>query len=302
MRTVVVLLFLQLSMAMLIPEEAEMLEGFGADFFPELSAEDDYHEAKSMAFGPLFNAIRNKRSINQFETSDGVGKGGPVSKSNGTFKEQKNRPLRKLAEWWKKKFSSESSSSSSSKSSSSSSDSSSSSSSESSSNNIVFIPHRHRRSATSENEKLDKPPETVPSPLKLTKESNGFASNRNVPAAASLVGKFTRSPFEYSKIQHEEDSIAMDSSPINMNDGIKSRTPRVNFVTQQKKSLDHDNTKASATKSDFYKTPPLLHNSKELPTAISSSERYSDKSSTSRPIDNYSNHKNQGSTTNHYDE
>lgn len=89
---------------------------------------------------------------------------------------------------------------------------------------------------------------------------------------------------------------------MNMNDGIKSRTPRVNFVTQQKKSLDHDDTKASATKSDFYKTPPLLHNSKELPTAVSSSERYSDKSSTTRPIDTYSNHKDQGSTANRYDE
>lgn len=64
---------------------------------------------------------------------------------------------------------------------------------------------------------------------------------------------------------------------------MKSRTPRVNFVTQQKKSLDHDETKVSSTKSDFYKTPPLLHNSKET-----SDER----SSTIRPLFN----------NNHYDE
>lgn len=318
MRTAVVLLFFQLSMAMLIPEEAEMLEGFGADFLPEIAAEDDYFEAKSMSSGPLFNSIRNKRSTNNLETNDGLHNDIPpkIGKSHSKLIQTNNRPLRKLVDWWRKKFSEESSSSSSSSTSSSSpssssstssSSSSSSSSGESASNNIIFIPNRHRRSTTVvEKTKSDKPPEKIPSPLKLTKDSNGFASNKNNPSAAALVGKFTRSPFEYSKIQHEEDSIAMDSSPISMNDGIKSRTPRVNFVTQQKKSLDHDNSKGSAVKSDFYKTPPLLHNSKELPTAMSNGERYTDKiidkSSTTRPIDTYANHKDQGSTANRYDE
>lgn len=302
MRIAAILLFFQLSMGMLIPEEAEMLDGYGGDRLP-VSSDEDYFEAKMMSFGPLSNSMRNKRATNSNATRNSV-----HIDPNGRTLVQKKRPLRKLVEWWKTKLN-QINLSRSSRSSSYSSGSSSSRSSKRSSNeytenwnNIVFIPSRHRRSITVEEPKPNKQPESIPTPLKLTKDSNGFASSRNGPSAASLVGKFTRSPFEYSKVQHEEDSIAMDTSPTSINEGIKSRTPRVNFVTQQKKSLDHDDSKVSATKNDFYKTPPLLHNSKELPTPVSSSERYSDKTSTARPVDTYSKHKGQGPTGNRYDE
>lgn len=308
-----VFLFFQLSLGMLIPEEAETLEGFGADFYPETFADDDYFEAESMGLGPLYHSMRNKRATNQQETKDKlISDSHPNTLQRTLARQSSHHPLRRLAQWWRHKLSCSSCSSFSSSSSSSSADTSSSSGSSSISsgsnyadNNIIFIPNRHRRSTNAEKAKPDRQSENIPSPSKLTKDSNGFASNRNGPSAAPLVGKFTRSPFEYSKVQHEEDSIAldtMDTSPISMNDGMKSRTPRVNFVTQQKKSFDHDDSKASATKSDFHKTPPLLHNSKELPTSMSNNERYSDKSSTTRPIDSYSNQKDQGLTANRYDE
>lgn len=121
--------------------------------------------------------------------------------------------------------------------------------------------------------------------MKLAKNSNGFAPASDLPTASALrSSKWARSPFEYSKVQHEEDSMALDSTST-VNEGMKSRTPRVNFVTQQKKSLDHDANKAAVTKSELYKSPPLLHNNKETIAASSStSDRYPDRSSTPKPL------------------
>lgn len=308
MRIVVVVLFGQLSMAMLIPEDTEILEGFEPALNPEILPEDDYFEARSMSFGPLFNSVRNKRAVKyDTEESDGLishFRPNTVNSFNGNVKEtlnsdtQPNRRLfRTLVEGLSKKFPDEESDDDEIE--------------NYSSQPILQFPNRHRRSTGNdkksakgnENEKSEHRAESLPNPMKFTKSSNGFSSRDN-PSAASLVGKFTRSPFEYSKIQHEEDSL-MDSSSLSINEGMKSRTPRVNFVTQQKKSADQDDTKAaSASKSDFYKTPPLLHNSKETSASASatSSERYPERSSTARPTDSYSMYKDRDVNTNRYDE
>ncbi|XP_031626111.1 uncharacterized protein LOC116342578 [Contarinia nasturtii] len=282
----VMILFLQISLAMLIPEETEMLEGYT---FPETLADDDYFEARSLSKGPLFNSVRNKRS-HDIKESDGLISHFRPNSVNGysrkmSIDESQITPtnpvaFRKLKKWLKKKFPNDDSD-------------------ESTDNSnlpfgsIILPPTQGRRRRSIENEKK----------IKITSSKDEIKSNINSenspsPSAAALVsGKFARSPFEYSKIQHEEDSMAMDTSSLSINEGMKSRTPRVNFVTaQQKKSLDRDDTKTSATKSDFYKSPPLLHNSKES-TPTSSSERYPERS-TNRP----SSYPDRDMNNNHYDD
>lgn len=315
MRIVVVVLFWQLSMAMLIPEDTELLEGFEPAINPEILPEDDYFEARSMSFGPLFNSVRNKRAIKyDTEESDGLishFRPNTVNSFNGIPKETINsesqftppnrRLFRSMVGGLSKTNPNEESDEEEEEE----------EAANKSSQPIMQFPNRHRRSTGSdkksakgnENEKSEHRSESLPIPMKFTKSSNGFSSRDN-PSAAPLVGKFTRSPFEYSKIQHEEDSL-MDSSSLSINEGMKSRTPRVNFVTQQKKSVDQDDTKAaSASKSDFYKTPPLLHNSKETSASASatSSERYPERSSTARPTDTYSLYKDRDVNSNRYDE
>lgn len=69
------------------------------------------------------------------------------------------------------------------------------------------------------------------------------------------MDRWTKSPFDYSKVHNEEDSLAEATS---MNEGIKARTPRVNFVTQQKNSKSENpsdsDQKPSATKPEIYRS------------------------------------------------
>lgn len=167
--------------------------------------------------------------------------------------------------------------------------------------------HRDRRDA----EKHKKPNNTATeekkrptTPMKLMKNSNGFAPASDMPTASALrSSKWARSPFEYSKVQQEEDSMALDSTST-ANEGMKSRTPRVNFVTQQKKSLDHEPNKPSVTKSELYKTPPLLHNSKEnLAASASNADRYADRKTTPKPSTyDYNKDRDRDMNGNRYDE
>lgn len=299
--------------AMLIPEETEMLNGFVPASFPELLPEEHYFEARSLRAGSLFNSVRNKRnSVYEVNESDGlVSHFRPNSVNGYVSMFQKKKPsniptlnsIHPLEHLMRKKFPAEDDGEE----------------GEREAPRHRLKSGRQRRNVQSDkkddsnaqkdakkNNDNNQRAENLPSAIKLTKTSNGFASSRNGPSTAALVSsKWTRSPFEYSKIQTEEDSLAMDSSSSTLNDGMKSRTPRVNFVTQQKKSLDHDETKASATKSEFYKSPPLLHNSKESTLATSSAtnerERYPERGSTSRPA-TYPDYKNRDMNSNRYDE
>lgn len=293
-------ILLRVSAAMLIPEDTEMLDGYGPIQYPEISPEDDYFEARSLSSGSLFNSIRNKRMaeyevresnglVSHFRPNsvNGFASISPQTKSD-EFKPSAPESFRALKHWIQRKFPSSGEE-----------------------EEETMSSRRGRRSvekvdsSKKDETKVEHRSENLPTPMKLTKTSNGFASSssaRNGPSASALVSnKWPRSPFEYSKIQREEDSLAMDSSSSTMNEGMKSRTPRVNFVTQQKKSLDHDETKAGATKSEFYKSPPLLHNSKESVSASSSaSERYPERS-TIRPT-TYPDYKNRDMNSNRYDE
>lgn len=69
------------------------------------------------------------------------------------------------------------------------------------------------------------------------------------------MDRWTKSPFDYSKVHNEEDSLAEATSA---NEGIKARTPRVNFITQQKNSKSENSgdsdQKLSATKPEIYRS------------------------------------------------
>lgn len=287
---VVAALFFQMSLAgaMLIPEEIEMLDEFGyISSFPNTVSEDDYFEARSLSVGPLFDSVRNERSVNYDEKESQ----GLISyfHPNTLIAKKDSTSTYPKSEWLKKKIPHDDNEKLSDESS-------------HTFGNMELSPSRRRRNleheekietmSSKEGDKFDTYAEDRSREIKQTKKTDelhfNHLSTHNSPITAALVGKFTRSPFEYSKIHHEGDSMPMDTSSLSMNEGTKSRTPRVNFVTQQKKSLDHDDTKVSATKSDFYKTPPLLHNSKEF-----TDERRSTVRSSSE--DRNSNH-------NHYEE
>lgn len=299
---------------MLIPEEAEMLDGFAPASFPGISPQEvDYFEAQSLSAGSLFNSIRNKRnSAYEVKESNGLVSHFRPNSVNGyvsmfqkkkQFKIPTPDTIRPLENLMRKKFPSKDDGKEEE------------GKREGPRHRLKYVRQRRNvqtdKKVDSDSQKDTKQSnqrvENLPSAMKLTKTSNGFASSRNGPSTAALVGgKWTRSPFEYSKIQTEEDSLAMDSSSTTLNEGMKSRTPRVNFVTQQKKSLDHDEPKATATKSEFYKSPPLLHNSKESTSATSSSvsserERYPERGSTMRPV-TYPDYRNRDMNSNRYDE
>lgn len=76
---------------------------------------------------------------------------------------------------------------------------------------------------------------------------------RNQPMAP--MDRWTKSPFDYSKVHNEEDSLAEATS---VNEGIKARTPRVNFITQQKSSKSENpndsDQKPSGTKPEIYRS------------------------------------------------
>lgn len=284
MRIAVAVLILQVVSAMLIPEDTEILDGFSPDSFAQISPEDEYFEARSLSSGPLLNSIRNRRAIDHNVPNGFIGYSQPDTVN--VFSNRNERSLRGFKRWLKKKISEDEEEES---------------------------RRRRRRSVdndkekrvelTKENTKSDQRPEDWSNTMKFKKTAEELptSTSHDNPSAAALVGKFPRSPFEYSKIQHEEDSMAMDTTSLGINEAGKSRTPRVNFVTQQKKSLDHDDHKTSATKSNFYsKTPPLLHDSKEAPVS-SSSERYPDRSSTMRPS-TYPDYKDRDINNNRYDE
>lgn len=212
MKRIVAAFFFQIATAMLIPEEIEMLNGYNLiSSFPEALPEDEYFEARSLSFGPLFNSVRNKRDIKydmkesvygqmNFDKNKKNVKSIKESENENSFMSQKNSSFRKVVlPWLKKKNPHDDSDESS-------------NDGDITLGKIVLFPKRKRRSA--EKHKNDKNVSST--------STHAESMSNDKPKTAALVGKFTRSPFEYSKIQHEEDSMAMDTTSLNINEGVRS--------------------------------------------------------------------------------
>lgn len=85
-------------------------------------------------------------------------------------------------------------------------------------------------------------------------EKRSISHFYSVAAQPAMSDKWTKVPLEYTKGRSNQDGDSIADSSIN--DGIKARTPRVSFVTQQRGSVNGDQ-KTSATKSDDSNTRPI---------------------------------------------
>lgn len=114
---------------------------------------------------------------------------------------------------------------------------------------------RHPRSVEPEHRSVEATTISVKTPEKLPQAEKQVMDDyhperRNQPMP---MDRWTKSPFDYSKVHNEEDSLAEATS---VNEGIKARTPRVNFITQQKSSKSENpndsDQRPSATKPEIY--------------------------------------------------
>lgn len=111
----------------------------------------------------------------------------------------------------------------------------------------AFRGERHKREAEvnatvteKENDSNGTHTESLPSPAKQIMRN----------PADDMVGYWTQAPHEYARMNFDDDASA-DASTLN--EGINARAPRVNFITQQKRTFDDDDATVSATRSEFYR-------------------------------------------------
>lgn len=223
---------------MRIPQDTEMLGGYIAIMEADNAPSDDYYEAKSMTDDSVGHPIRDKRSaLDQFNDFPRLHAPQPdaipvvpFDSKNGELSESpdadpnddeymdniaytKAHPPKKQASYV--------------------SDS---------------IGNRHKREVEVEvnatvtekaNDSNRSHNESLPSPSKQIMRNSGDA-----------VGYWTQAPSEFARMNYDDD-ISADASTLNQ--GINARAPRVNFITQQKRTFDDDDSTVSATRSEFYR-------------------------------------------------
>lgn len=230
--------------SMRIPGDTEVLDGFNIKSSPVVDPEDRYFEARSLVESGLFDAIRNKRSskyvvlesrglkshfrrkdnLLNLPTDDHV-EFKSYDKTNDFMQNMaydQIHPPKQGAEVdnFNENFRYPRS---------------------------VEPEHRSLEMTTHANEV----PEKLPIAEKQTMDDY-HPERRDQPMA---MDRWTKSPFDYSKVHNEEDSLAEATS---VNEGIKARTPRVNFITQQKnpksESENDPDQKSSGTKPEIYRS------------------------------------------------
>lgn len=233
---VIVLYLSGMGIAMHIPEDTEVLEGYHMEALPEIYPEDEYFEIRSLTGQQLLNPIRDKRDSNYIVLeSPGLRSHFKLSQE---FSENPQEPIEYKDYEKNNDFM----------------------------QNIAYnklhppavdaesggFLRKERSVDTTENNDT-----TVQTPSTDTE---------NLPKAEKQImdnymqsdqqGRWTKAPYEYARLHEEDDSLAEAS----INEGIKARTPRVNFVTQQKKTNSELNEssdqKSSATKSEVYLNSP----------------------------------------------
>lgn len=219
-----------LSMAMYMPEDTELLDGYILDdgHHDQISPEDMYFELRSLT-GHARRPIRNKRDA-KYE----------VLQSEGLA----SHFLPKIA--FKKPQMVD----------------------------IIGTVHRLARSVdVVEKPKLDKLDKTAETDraekLPIAEKQTQMDRQRYAPAdqtvfASDMVDRWTTAPFEYTKLQRQNSDDALGQNNGVVKEGVNGRTPRVHFVTQQKKQpsaedkftmmmMGDDLNVASANKADSYK-------------------------------------------------
>lgn len=78
--------------------------------------------------------------------------------------------------------------------------------------------------------------------------------NEKLPSPSKQImheaGYWTQAPEDISRMNFDDD-VSADASTINQ--GINARAPRVNFITQQRRTLDDDDSTLSATRAEVYR-------------------------------------------------
>lgn len=217
-----------LSMAMYMPEDAEILDGYVLDDAnDQISPEDMYFEVRSLT-GHGMRPIRNKRAA-KYEVLQSAGLASHFLQKSAQHQQQMVAAVG------------------------------------------IGSVRRVVRSVGMEGAKSTKVESTeesigaseqLPTAQKQTQDEQRYATAEDQSAFGSdMVDRWTTAPFEYTKLQRQnsEDSLAPNGL---VNEGVKSRTPRVHFVTQQKKNTVEDKfstmmggdlSVASANKADSYK-------------------------------------------------
>lgn len=230
------------TISMHIPEDIEILDGYGIENTAEFSPDDIFSEARSLVGGDYQSPIRDKRSP-KYTIMESPGLRSHFKTTKDLIEKKDSFPFRRS----KSKRSTEHEDLQ-----------------PPFSDPTLLDMMRYRRDSNSGDKSNDKTPaegqnDDQPAELLPTAEKQVMEPFKPEARSQSVIhDRWTKAPFEYAKVQKEEDSLAEAS----VSEGISARSPRVNFVTQPKKKSDPNNIndqldqKASSTKTEVYKNLP----------------------------------------------
>lgn len=265
-------LILKFVVAMRIPQDTEVLGGYLAIMEGENVPADDYYEARNMADDAVgYAPIRDRRSaVDQFADFPRVHMSPPEAIPVVPF-DSRNGELNENSD--------------------------ASSGDTEYVNSIVYskvhppkkqatydasegIGNRHRREV--EVEVNATVTEKMNDNNRTRNESLPVPSRQIMRNSGDMVGYWTQAPEEFGRINYDDDASA-DASTLNQ--GINARAPRVNFITQQKRTFDDDDSTVSATRSEFYRNGGSAVNDRvgdrmlagQPPPAFRERERYTNR-------------------------
>lgn len=230
-------LLLKIVASMRIPQDTESVGGYISIIEQDAAPDDEYYEAKNLAGEPLSHVIRDRRSIvDQLPASpavhaqlDNSGAAAFDSKLGAISESSDADPID--AEYMR---------------------------------NIAYTkahpPKKQTASFTNADAARNKRDadqaenatvtETAKESNRTGDESLPLPSKQIMRNSDSVVGYWTQAPNDFSKMNFDDD-VSADASTINQ--GINARAPRVNFITQQRRTIDDDDSSVSATRAEIYR-------------------------------------------------
>lgn len=223
-------LILKLVAGMRIPADTEMVGGYIALMEADDAPTDDYFEARSMSDQPIGHPIRDRRSAMEWlqapqpEAIPVV----PFDSTNGELAMNSDADPND-AEY---------------------------------ANNIAYSraqpPKKQTAYATDDHGNRHKREVEVNATVTEKFNDNNRTHNESLPSpskqvmrnSGDMVGYWTQAPNDFARMNYDDD-VSADASTLN--EGINARAPRVNFITQQKRTFDDDDSTVSATRSEFYR-------------------------------------------------
>lgn len=228
-------LLLKIVVSMRIPQDTESVGGYISIIEQDAVPDDEYYEAKNLAGEPLSHAIRDRRSIiDQLPETPAIH--AQLDNSAATAFDSKlgamsdNSDADPIdAEYMR---------------------------------NIAYTkahpPKKQTASFTNADavrSKRDADHVENATVTETAKEVNR-TGDESLPLPSKQImrssdsGYWTQAPNDFSKMNFDDD-VSADASTINQ--GINARAPRVNFITQQRRTIDDDDSAISATRAEIYR-------------------------------------------------